>query len=594
ASGVYTVSGVPANASFSATAAVSGYTIISSPSYVSVTYNVTTADIVLDAVTYTVSGEVNDGSSPMPGVTVYYVVNGVTGSTTTNVSGVYTVSGVPANASFSATATVSGYTTITTPSYASVTGNITTADIVLDAVTYTISGEVNDGTNPLPGVTVNYVVNGATGSTTTDALGVYTVPNVPANASFSATATVSGYTTISSSSYASVTGNISDADIVLDAKTYTVSGIVEDPFSNPFGDAVIYYRINGIPGWTTSAFDGSYSVTVPMNASFVVTDVVAAGHIAVVPLPSYISVTSDVTGADITLEEKSYTVSGVVIDTDGNLFVGVTVFYEINGVAGSTTTDAFGAYSVPNVPMNASFTATVMISGYAVTAVSYVSVIDDITDADILLVKLFTITITVTSDEGGTFEYMLNNDGIWRTLTADAFGNYVIYNVPKGTQMVIRAIGDAGDDASWTDDKGTRSVGPYVVASLDGDLSLEVAFLSSDKDEGTSVWMFLLFPLIILSLLIFLFWCRRTIVTGIVSVNGEGIAGVTVEYTIDGEPGEPVTTDADGRYVIFVRIDAEVEITSVAKTGHSVNEMMPTMTIEERVTEVNFTASEKK
>jgi len=63
-------------------------------------------------------------------------------------------------------------------------------------------------------------------------------------------------------------------------------------------------------------------------------------------------------------------------------------------------------------------------------------------------------------------------------------------------------------------------------------------------------------------------------VVGCVTVNGVGLAGVVVNYTVDGQ-ARSVTTDADGNFVINACVGQEVVFVSVVKAGYSLAGALP-------------------
>jgi len=63
-------------------------------------------------------------------------------------------------------------------------------------------------------------------------------------------------------------------------------------------------------------------------------------------------------------------------------------------------------------------------------------------------------------------------------------------------------------------------------------------------------------------------------VVGSVTVNGAGLAGVLINYTVDGEE-RSVTTDAAGNFVIRAVVGQEVVFVSVVKAGYSLAGELP-------------------
>ncbi len=117
--------------------------------------------------TYTISGTVSDGSNPLSGVTVTFSYSG---STETTVAGYYSHT-VPYNTTTNVTPSKTGYHfTPASTSLSNINSN-RTADFTGALDTFTISGTITDGVNPLVGVTLSSSPD--VGTETTNASGNY-------------------------------------------------------------------------------------------------------------------------------------------------------------------------------------------------------------------------------------------------------------------------------------------------------------------------------------------------------------------------------------------------------------------------------------
>jgi chitodextrinase len=144
----------------------------------------------------TLTGIVDHGSAStdrIEGATIYYVVNGIQHSTTSNSEGVYTLTNVPVGnitVNYEATGYVSTYNVITilngqtVTKYATLT--VSTATVTPPpptSKTGTLTGIVDHGNKspytPISGATVYYTYNGVKHQTTTNTSGDYTLSNVP-------------------------------------------------------------------------------------------------------------------------------------------------------------------------------------------------------------------------------------------------------------------------------------------------------------------------------------------------------------------------------------------------------------------------------
>ena len=170
--------------------------------------------------TYTISGTVTSGGNPLASV----VMSGLPGNPQTNAQGQYTAT-VNHGWSGTVTPTLAGYTfTPASTTYTNVTSNQTT-NYTSTVVTYTISGTVTSGGNPLP----NVVMNGLPGGNPqTNSQGQYTA-TVNYGWSGTATPTLAGYTfTPPSTNYSNVTSNQTTsypAVIVVFVPTVTTTAI---------------------------------------------------------------------------------------------------------------------------------------------------------------------------------------------------------------------------------------------------------------------------------------------------------------------------------------------------------------------------------
>src|SRR5581483_8395736 len=111
----------------------------------------TEADFTATLNTYTLSGTVTVGGSPLSGVTVD---GGALGTRTTDASGNYSFSGVAHGTSYTLTPSKAGFSFSPTSASGTLTSN-TTANFTATLNTYTLSGTVTSGGSPLSGVTID-------------------------------------------------------------------------------------------------------------------------------------------------------------------------------------------------------------------------------------------------------------------------------------------------------------------------------------------------------------------------------------------------------------------------------------------------------
>ena len=215
ASGVYTGT-VSYNWTGTVTPTLAGYTFSpATRSYTNVLANQTAQNYTAAVQSFTISGTVTPALANV-------VMSGLPGSPVTNASGVYTGT-VSYNWSGTVTPTLAGYDfTPATRSYTNVQANQAAQNYTAAIQTFTISGTVTSGGNPLAGV----VMSGLPGNPVTNASGVYT-GTVSYNWSGTVTPTLAGYDfTPATRSYTNVQANQTAQNYTAALQTFTISGTV--------------------------------------------------------------------------------------------------------------------------------------------------------------------------------------------------------------------------------------------------------------------------------------------------------------------------------------------------------------------------------
>ncbi|KAF2514374.1 T9SS-translocated chitinase ChiA [Flavobacterium zhairuonense] len=198
ASGVYSVAGLTAGLNYTVTAAKSGFSYTPA----STVYNAIDSNKTLNftqgaaVVTYTVSGTVLNGTTPVSGVTVTASSTAGNVATTTNSSGVYSLT-LASGGNYTVTAALTGQTfTPASTVYSNLNAN-KTLNFAQDVVVSTnkISGTVKNGTTPVAGAKVEIVLpwtdsthNWKSVIAATDSQGKYSFDN----------SVIAGYTTVTS------------------------------------------------------------------------------------------------------------------------------------------------------------------------------------------------------------------------------------------------------------------------------------------------------------------------------------------------------------------------------------------------------------
>jgi hypothetical protein len=207
-SGYYAISGLAPGGTYTVTPSKTFYTF-SPPSQTFANLSGGQgANFAATLVTFSISGHVTEGGSPLPGVIV--TLNGTANnSILTDASGAYSFTGLPPLGNYTVTPTA-GYFSFMPVGY-SISGLSAnqTADFIGARYVYQVSGVVADAcSRPTAGVTMTLTHDGVTVTATTDSSGAYSFSSVQAGYSYSLTPSLAGNTfNPVSASFVSLAGN---------------------------------------------------------------------------------------------------------------------------------------------------------------------------------------------------------------------------------------------------------------------------------------------------------------------------------------------------------------------------------------------------
>jgi len=316
------------------------------------------ADIYM-VLALTVSGKVIDlgDGKGMGGVKVYYIIDDDEDSetfVTTNASGVFLIA-AGTNDTITITNVDAGlgyivYTDLDLMVYSE--DSVDDADIEVGKP-FTVSGVIEDiGTEEGIAATVSYKINGgATKTTLTNDDGEYSI-----EAFFGQKVTIvgvdagTGFVVVEGITGVEYNDDTEDVNIVV-GKPFTVSGKVSDiggPAGNGMAGAEVSYKINGGATLTVTAnASGVYSIPETLYEGWILkivgVDVDDDDYVLVSGLNEYVSST---TAADIKVGIP-FTVTGKVVDEDGEPIEGATVTYTVGGETKTVETDENGQYTIP-------------------------------------------------------------------------------------------------------------------------------------------------------------------------------------------------------------------------------------------------------
>lgn len=256
-------------------------------------------------------------------------------------------------------------------------------------ITGTVS-DVDDG--PIDGVPLSLTdANGNVVATTTTAGGgLYSFPGYFATDGYQVTATPPpGKVAVVGTG----TADLRTTDAVVDLTVRDIASLSGTVTAAGTGLSGVTVTATGSGGTftTTTASDGSYSFPLIGDGSYDVSITVPSGTVAVTPATRSETVAGDdLTGVDFELAMLG-SVSGTIIDGDGNPLDGVTV--SVDGPAGTTTatTGTDGTYLVGDLPPGSYDISVTAPDGYTVDGPTIVTAVitasgDVIVDQDFTLI----------------------------------------------------------------------------------------------------------------------------------------------------------------------------------------------------------------
>ena len=400
-----------------------------------------------------ISGQVTDAkdSSAIPGVRV----SDGTRTALTDTAGKYTIDNA-ALGSYQVTASKDGYQssslTVNVLSGGTTVANFSLSQIVVPG---SISGSITDAVDgsPISGAQVS----DGTRTTVTDALGSYSIDNVPPG-TYQVTPSKADYQSsslaVSVLSGATSVANFSLSQILTPGR---ITGSVTDVKDG-----------SPIVGATLSA--GTRTVTTDASGKYAIANVPPGAYAVVASKDGYesSSLTVNVYSGGTTLTNFSLSqiftpgsISGSVTDSkDGSPMAGATV----SDGTRTATTDATGTYSIANVPPG-TYQVTASKSGYqssslTVSVLAGATAVANLSLSQIILLGSITGSVTDAKD-GSPIAGATVSDGTTTALT-DGAGTYSINDVPAGSYQVV------GSKVGYQSSSLTVTVlsGPTAIANL--------------------------------------------------------------------------------------------------------------------------------
>jgi len=339
ADGDYTISGLVAGI-YTVTPELAEYTfapIPPTPDPPDITVGPDATDVDFEATrkTYYIEGIVRgENSDPIDGATV----SADGGTDTTDGSGYYQITGLISGTYTVTVSDVAEYTF--TPQDATVNETVGNATVDFQGMpkTYSIRGTVTNAGDPLPGVQAT--ADGE--SDTTDVDGTYEISGLLAG-TYTVTPDLAEYTfdppEQTGVEVNETVGDAEDVDFVGTQKTYTISGTVTNEQEEPMEGV----ELSAGGKSTTTGPDGTYTLEELIAGTYSVKP--SFSEYDFTPSPMNVTVNeNDGPAADVNFvgSPKQYTISGTILDWEGNAMSGV----EVGANGHSATTDTSGEYSI--------------------------------------------------------------------------------------------------------------------------------------------------------------------------------------------------------------------------------------------------------
>ncbi|MDD2942633.1 MAG: hypothetical protein PHC51_06670 [bacterium] len=420
ANGDYSFPGLENNTAYSLALSKSGYTFASTPSG-NISGN-TRADATGAILTWSISGNVTRGGSPLSGVTVD---GGALGTTTTDTLGDYSFSAIEHGTAYTISFSQTG-NNFTPASYSDTLSANASHDTIAALDLHILSGTITAAGLPLSGVTVS---EATAGNAITDASGNYSF-TLNYGDSYNLSPQLTGYSFAPASTSGTITGDSSEHFAGTQLK-YSISGTITSS-----GGPLSCVAINGgALGTSTTNSSGDYSFSniphvtsytiTPTRALYAFSPALASGTLTAAAVHNFSGTLTgfDVTGK-ITLE-----------NLEATPLAGVTV----TGGGKSAVTNSTGEFTLEKVAVG-THEITATLAGYTFSPNSSQSVTISTAPASLA----FTAKPTVTNPAYAFWNGFLGMINILEVMN--------IGDENLGVNLVVYSIGGNGNTItkSWT------------------------------------------------------------------------------------------------------------------------------------------------
>jgi 3-hydroxymyristoyl/3-hydroxydecanoyl-(acyl carrier protein) dehydratase len=380
----------------------------------------------------------------------------------------------------------------------------------------------------------------------TGADGAFTFFNVPEGSGYTIEVSLDGYTSETPSLFAVTDSmNFTLTLTKITGPVYTVSGVIRTDYPGGGANgATVQLQQGGVnvgnPVYTGA--DGAFTISnVPAGTGYTI-EVFLEGY-TTGTIPSFNITTDNVTGKDLTLAWRGYTISGTITtDSPGGPASGASVQLKQNGadVGSPVITGADGTYTISNVLPGTNYMIEVFLDGYYPMGGSLADVTTaNVTDRNLTLIRTrYTVSGTISTDNpggaasGASVQLKQGGNTVGSAVNTGTDGTYTIPDVLPGNGYTIEV-----------------SLSGYTPGTIP---SFDVTTYVTDKNLTLAR--------------------TRYTVSGTISTDNPGGAasGASVQLKRAGNAvGSPVSTGTNGTYTILDILPGNAYTIEVSLTGYN-------------------------
>lgn len=305
----------------------------------------------------------SDGHA-QPGITVQLTAGGQTLTKTTDRYGNFMFSEVAAGEAASLTFSGAGYEGVTLP--IGVVGEADTTDLATVTMKgRALTGRVTDDYGaPLAGAAVKIKAAGFTYVTKTDAAGVYTLKDLPADTPCEVEASLGGHAASSGTAPGAAASETAELNLTLPNNSGTLSGTVLNTHGAPVADVLV----------TATGAGGTFSALTDDHGEYTIYDVTAGDYTLTTERVGFLpaeeqTARATVRGAsyghDFTILKNLFEAKGTVFKASGQPAAGATVTAETPVKTYTARTDEDGHYHFKNLTAGTWYTLRASEEGSA-------------------------------------------------------------------------------------------------------------------------------------------------------------------------------------------------------------------------------------